>query len=209
MAEVARFREWDAAYPPGRRGGEWEIEYDHWPALYAGVLAFTDARPFIDWSAEELRAVLYVIARDNEDEHLVRSIRSSRPDTLLPLAEAAATMGERDAKWQLADQLGRLGQKGAREERVLLTFSRDESEYVRRRSLSALARLGSPAVEELSLQAWHRPDESQQWARMMALWCLHRTGSPHLERLLTEAEQGEHQLLADYALKLRLGEVEQ
>jgi hypothetical protein len=43
---------------------------------------------------------------------------------------------------------------------------------------------------------------------MMVLWCLHRTGSPHLETLLAEAEQDERPLLSEFAKKVRRGEVD-
>lgn len=72
-------------------------------------------------------------------------------------------------------------------------------------ALGALARLGSPMVEELALEAWHRPDEHQEWARMMALECLHSLGSPHLQPLLAEAERDERQYLRSYAERLRRG----
>jgi hypothetical protein len=208
MSEVAQFQDWAAAYPPERRGGEWECDYDQWPNLYDAVLEFVDARPFSSWSAEELRAVLYAVARDNEIEHLAHEIRSLSTATLLALAAAAVEIGEPDAKWQLAEELGRIEEASAEAERLLLTLARDENEYVRRRSLAALARLGSLALEELALAAWQRPDENQQWARMMVLWCLHRVGSPHLEPLLTEAEQDERPNLSNFAKKVRRGEVD-
>ena len=75
-------------------------------------------------------------------------------------------------------------------------------------SLLTLARLRSPATEQLALEAWSRSDESQQWARMAALWALYRVGSDQLERLLAEAEQDERPSLARYAAKVRTGEVE-
>ena len=162
MTEVAGFRDWAAAYPRESGHGEWECDYNHWPNLYDAVLEFADARPFASWSAEELRAVLYAVARGNEMQHLANEISSRR----------------------------------------------DENEYVRRRSLRALARLGSLALEELALAAWHRPDDNQEWSRMMVLWCLHRAGSPHLEPLLTEAEQDKRPYLSDFAKKVRRGEVE-
>lgn len=66
---------------------------------------------------------------------------------------------------------------------------RDDAEYVRRRALQALAALGCSEVERLALEMWDRPDPQREWARMMVLSCLNQAGSPHLERLLDEAEQ--------------------
>ena len=211
LTEVERFRAWsDTEYdvPPDRRGGEWECDYEFWPDLHAAVLEFAAARPFGSWSAEERQAVLYAIARDNEIEYLGREIRGRHPAAFMALAAAAVGGDEPNARWQLADQLGRLSRAGGEEERVLLAFAADECEYVRRRALGALARLGSPATEELALAAWDRPDEQQEYARMMALWVLHRIGSPHLSGLLDEAERDPRQYLPGYAARVRRGEVD-
>ena len=93
-------------------------------------------------------------------------------------------------------------------ERLLLALAGDEDEYVRRRALSSLARLGSAAVEELALAAWSKQDAAQEWARMNVLWSLHRIGSPLLARLLVEAETDERPYLSDYARRLREGRLE-
>jgi HEAT repeat protein len=175
--------------------------------IYDAILGFVAARPLESWSADELQAVLYVIARDNEMQHIAREIRRQRPELILSLADAAIRIGERDDRWQLAEELGQLGRNGGEEERLLLILARDEYEYVRRRALGALARLGSPLVEELALEAWHRPDEAQEWARMMALECLHSLDSPHLEPLLAEAERDERQFLRGFAEELRRGPI--
>src|SRR5689334_6373400 len=105
---VSRFREWAGAYPRARRYGEWECEYKSWPALHDAVLGFVDSRPFDSWSESELRAVLYAIAHDNEIQYLAQEIRQRHPDLLCPLARAALGIGERDDRWQLAEELGHL-----------------------------------------------------------------------------------------------------
>jgi hypothetical protein len=208
MLEVARFQLWAGAIPPECRHGEWECDYDHWDGLYTAVLGFVDAVPFRSWTPEQVQAVLFAVARDNEMQHLAGEIRARHPETLVALARAAVGLGERDAKWQLAEELGQLGQGGGDAERVLVAWSRDEEEYLRRRSLQALARLGSPAVEELALEEWGRPGENQQWSRISILWCLHRIGSPHLPPLLAAAERDERPYLSAFAKKVRQGEVD-
>jgi hypothetical protein len=205
MTEVGRFRTWASNHFPGPRSGEWECDYSHWDDLYAAVLSHVAASPPEAWSDEELQAVLYALARDNESEHLAEEICLRHPATLVALANAALVRGEPDARWQLAEQLGHLGHAGDEAERLLLSLASDEAEYVRRRALGALVRVGSPAVERLALDAWHRQDEHQEWARMMALDCLHRIGSPHRERLRAEAEQDERQHLRDFARRIPQG----
>lgn len=200
MAEVSRFRAWADAYPDAGRYGEWECDYESWPSLYEAVLQFVAGRPFESWSESELRAVLYAIARDNEMQHLAREVRERHQALVPPLARAALRMGEPDARWQLAIELGSLGIGG---EELLLELARDEHEYVRRRALESLARIGSPTVEELALVTWHRPDENQEHARMMALHCLEQVGSAQLEALLADAERDGRQYLRGFAEGMR------
>jgi hypothetical protein len=214
MAEVGRFRAWAGSDPPATRSqeqplyhadGEWECDYPHWPELYAAVIEHVAASPPEVWLDEQLQAVLYALARDNEDEHLGEEIRLRHPTTLIALAKTALLGGEFDARWQLADQLGHLDHHLGDVEGLLLAFVRDEDEYVRRRALKSLARIGSPSAEQLALEAWDRLDEHQEWARMMVLDCLHRIRSPHLEHLLAEAERDERQHLRGFAGRLRQG----
>jgi HEAT repeat protein len=199
LTEVHRFQEWANAYPTESRTGEWECDYRSWGRIYDAVFEFTASRPFEGWSFEELQAVLYAIARDNEIKHLAGEIRRRHPELLVPLAKVAIDIGERDDRWQLAEQLGQLGRTGGEEEKLLLILARDKQEYVRRRALGALARIGSAAVEELALEAWYRDDPDQEHARMMALDCLSAIGSPRLESLLAEAVQDERKYLAGFA----------
>lgn len=203
--EVARFREWSTDQT---HFGEWECDYRHWGDLHEAVSEFLRVRPFASWSADELDAVLFTVARDNEIQHLARQLRKHHAEVLIPLAAAAIELAEMDAKWQLAQELGRLGQAGGEVERLLLLLAQDEAEYVRRKSLEALARLGAPATAERALLEWHRPNENQQWARMMALWCLHRVGSTYLPPLLDDAEQDERPYLSAYARRVRKSDVD-
>ena len=110
-------------------------------------------------------------------------------------------------KWQLAEELGQLGRADRETEDILVILASDADEYVRRRSLQALARLRFPKFEELASKEWDRADENQQWARMNVLWCLHRVGSPLLERFLADAEQDERPYLSDFAQEVRQGRI--
>jgi HEAT repeat protein len=206
ILEVARFRRWADDFPIENRSPEWECDYPDWRSLYEAVLGLVSSRPFQHWSEVELEAVLYAVARDNEIQHLAREIRSY-PELLFALAKIAAECGEPDAKWQLAEELGQLGQCGQETEMLLVTLASDADEYVRRRSLHALARLRSQRVEELAMKEWHRPDENQQWARINVLSCLHRVRSSLLEPLIVDAERDERPHLADFAKRVRQGDV--
>src|SRR5262245_24098654 len=169
LTEVGEFRRWaEEVNPAGTRMGEWECDYKNWPALCTAVVEFVASKPFAEWSGNETSAVLYAIARDNESEYLAQVIRERHVEILVPLARASVELGERDDRWQFAEQLGRLGRAGGPEEGILRVLVRDEHEYVRRKALRALARLASPCVESEALRAWECPDVDQEWARMMA-----------------------------------------
>ncbi len=208
LTEVARFQSWAEAFPLEQRSGEWECLYQEWALLYAAVRHLLSTRLLADWSQAELAAVLYAVARDNEDQILAHQIGVQYPQLLLPLAEAASESGEPEAKWQFAQELGQATAPADSVEPLLLIFSQDGSEYVRRQALCSLARIGSPAVETLALSEWQRPDDSQQWMRMMVLWCLHRVKSSHLDGFLRQAEQDERPYLSAYARRVSHGEVE-
>ncbi|MCL2089686.1 MAG: HEAT repeat domain-containing protein [Micrococcales bacterium] len=204
--EVGRFQSWADSYLPHQRCGEWECDYEEWSSIYQAVLGFVAACPFGSWSHDDARTVLYAIARDNEMEHLAGEIRRQHPDLLVWLTHVSIAMGEPDDRWQLAAELGRLASEEA--EQLLLQLAHDQDEYVRRKALSALAKLSSPAVEELAVEAWHRPDPHQQWARMAALSALQQIGSPRLEALLTEAERDPRKYLREFAERVRRGDID-
>src|SRR6516225_4760079 len=101
LVEVERFRKWAEAYLPNRRSGEWECDYDSWDCLHDATLGFIGRHPFAEWSADETEAVLYIIARDNEIQHIAGDVGRRHPELLLPLTRAAIEHGESDARWQL------------------------------------------------------------------------------------------------------------
>ena len=164
MLEVARFQDWALGYDQsdGRYeygSGEWECNYDRWSELYDAVLKYAASGSVKAWPDEAMKAVLYAVARDREDQYLAEEIRVRHSATLVALAEAVLTGGEADAKWQLAEELGRLCPASVEVERLLLILARDEHEYVRRRALEALNRIGSSAVEQLARAALNEPVE--------------------------------------------------
>ena len=113
-----------------------------------------------------MQAVLYAIACDNEYQYLADEVHLHHPATLIALARAALSRGEPDAKWQLADELGHLLDAGGAANQLLLILARDEHEYVRRRALGALARVGSPAsgrrAAQTSTGQGDDPDEATE-----------------------------------------------
>ncbi len=122
--EIQLFRTWADGYPEPR-SGEWECGYGDWGRLYEAAFAFLEAKPEPrDWSTQEMRDVLYVLARDNETEHIAEELRIRQPELLVRITEAALIFGERDARWQLAEQIGQLGKAGGVEEKPFNVWHR-------------------------------------------------------------------------------------
>jgi HEAT repeat protein len=125
-------------------------------------------------SDSELRSLLlYVIARDNEVEHVLSLLSDSQT---LALAAFAVSEGEPDAKWQLSVRLGQL-EPAIETEEVLLQFASDANEYVRRRTIMTMADLGLKSTEPHAWAAWNSGD---QYQRMAALHVLQRLQSGQL-----------------------------
>ncbi|HWE92899.1 MAG TPA: HEAT repeat domain-containing protein [Tepidisphaeraceae bacterium] len=206
---VDRFRQWADSHYPGQPTDYWVFNFDGWDELHAAVMHFVENVAMDRWSDEQMHAVLDAIHYDDEHLYLAREIGERRPDLLIPLAKASMKPGSGyAARWQLADQIGRMRDPSPAREEVLLRFAHDEEEYVRRRAIQSLARIGSAAAGPLVLKAWSEETDAQQWTRMMTLWVLHRIGSPRLEDLLAQAERDQRPHLSEYARKVRRGEVE-
>lgn len=200
--EIARFRAWADAYPIAERGGEWECDYRAWQDIYHAFAAFV-ATPCQQWSEASIVQLLYIIARDNDNQILARTL-GQHPENLLYLAERAGTQREPDATWQLAVELGRLpAAYWPRVEPLLLAYLRDPDEYVRRRVLSVLADGGSAHVREFIQPMWESGDEYQ---RMTALYALWKTASPVLPHYLALAKADGRPHLVNYADRIQRGE---
>lgn len=202
--EVKRLRDW-AATQEERAG--WELRYKRWDAIHEKVDAFIDGVELSKWTREEANDVLFVLAKSWDSGHFIYKLRHGDAEIVFHLAQESLKGSEWDARWQLAELLGFLP-NDTRTKPLLLRFVDDGNEYVRRRSLQELARVGSKQVEQLALREWHREDEMQEYARMMALSCWRHIQSPLLESHLREAEASSLEYLPDFARRLRNGEVE-
>lgn len=201
--EVARFRRWaDASPVPLRmRNGEWACGYPGWAQIYTAFDAFVATSSCRLWSEATTELILYVIARDDDNMHLVRSV-ARKPDDLFCLAKHAVTSPEWDAKWQIAAELGRIGADSPDVEGLLLRFVHDDDEYVRRRALLALADIESAQVAALLDGAWESGSEYQ---RVDVLYILWKMRSRELDHYLLLAEAAPQQYLVDYAARIRAG----
>jgi hypothetical protein len=134
--EVRRFRQWQDAGAPDvlglGHGAEWESNYPHWELLYQAVLQRLETPAKL--SESEKGELLYVLARDSEDEEVAEMLARS-PAVVEQLIPTVFDYPDPDARWQFAMMLPvALGEDAAEH---LARFSRDDNEYVRRRALAA------------------------------------------------------------------------
>ena len=135
------------------------------------------------WDESTVLDLLYIIARDNENEDLVALLSEAQPEGLFRLAEAAVGCDEPDARWQLAEYLGKVEGDRARAEAILLVLVHDGAEYVSRRALLALANLGSSHLSSLCERAWATGHEYQRIAALHAI----RAASPRSCRSISSS----------------------
>jgi HEAT repeat protein len=147
------------------------------------------------WDSEAKKLLLYVIARDNEVEHVANLLNESQA---FALASSWAEE-EPDAKWQLAVRLGKLPM-GDETEQLLVDFETDSNEYARRRAMMVLAELGYKSAEKHVAAAWNTGNEYQ---RMAALHVLERLGSPQLNDYLELASADVRQHLVAMVNRIR------
>ena len=200
--QVAQFKCWASNYPENQRTGEWECDYEQWVALWAAALSVLQSILPEEWSDECSSNLLYTIARDNETEHIVDYL-STNAEALLKLARLAIDSSERDAKWQLAAQLGALSARKVEAESLLLRLVHDEDEYVSRRALLALGSLKSEQAEALAEKAWQT---GQEYQRIAALWVLRDVASSKLGEYVLRAQEDGREYVVWNAREVQLAE---
>ena len=176
--------------PQDERGGEWECDYRHWGIVYDAFETFIQTSHPATWTADEKVRLLYILARDNESE-IVAQMVSTNQHALIGLTEFAITHGHGDDKWQLAVQLYTLDDKNMAIE-LLEQLVMAKEEYVNRRSLMELAKLGASSVEHYCELFWNRHiylDEDEEYQRMAVLTALKEINSTQLGHYLELAKK--------------------
>ncbi len=201
--EIKNFRLW-AEESPEKRFGEWECDYQEWSEIYDAIPNFLESGRIDNLNTGDLEELLYIISADNECEIIAAKI-AEHPKQLIFLARFALNSDLINAKWQLADVLGNVEVHKAEEEQLLFLFANDEDEYVSRRALGALGRIGSSRLVEFVELAWATNHEYQ---RIMALSALRKVKSPELEKYLALADSDGREYVVKCAERIRSGDWE-
>ena len=193
--EITRFREW--APPAESQHGEWECEYEHWDRLWAAAISTIGQYADTVMPPNVTDALLYVLARDNECEH-VRDHLVGSPQLLSALAAHATGTKDADATWQIAVSLGEAKLENAAE--LIRPFLEDENEYVRRRSLMAFAPFAPREAERIALQ---NLTDAYEYTRIAALHVLDMIDSSHVATTLDALENDLNEYVRSSVRELR------
>ncbi len=203
--EIEKFKEWSKNFEPIpeiERDGEWELLYEDWNKLDDLMCDFLTNTNYHDWSEEETKLVLYLIARDNEDERFINTLVKNQPSILEFLAFKSFEFGEPNAKWQIAIRLDKMIDKKTAQ-LLLEEYLKDEDEYVRRRSLIMLAKFQHHNLEQFCEDIWYRKDKMQEYQRIAVLSALSITKSKELEKYIKLAIKDGSKFLVERANRLK------
>jgi HEAT repeat protein len=174
--QVAKFKQWAATAE--RLSGEWECDYEHWQYLWAAasdaIVAYRDGLIPNDVAND----LLYALARDNECEH-IRVTLQSFPALVTTLAKLAVVSGDAAAKWQIVTAVAEAQLPNSAE--LLRRYLSDSDEYVRRRSLMAIAPFSPKEAEAIAIT---NLKDDFEYTRMAALHVLNIVESDHLQTAL-------------------------
>ena len=193
--EIARFRAWAVGHEGS--SGEWECDYPEWRALYkaaeAAYAAYASDPP--DYATKDL--LLYAIARDNECQRLSDALLQY-PELLLNLARHAKEYPDWNARWQMPVILAEAGLPESPD--LIRSFIADDDEYVRRRSLMALAKYCPDEAEGIAIAGM---DEKHEYTRIAALHVLFDVGSDRLQYFLDRHETDPNEYVRQNVAELK------
>ncbi|HOP21586.1 MAG TPA: hypothetical protein PK055_00865 [Gammaproteobacteria bacterium] len=174
--KVARFKKWASS----RQGtyGEWECDYQHWDELWKAAEESMKDFSHENSDIETINNLLYTIARDNEIERL-RKEAIKYPELLRQLARFGVDSSEPDAKWQVSVSVADAQLPDAAD--LIRPYLNDNNEYVRRRSLLAIAPFSPNEAEEIA-KVWM--DKDYEYSRIAGLHVLDILKSECLELYL-------------------------
>lgn len=192
--ECDRFRSWAV----GREGsyGEWECDYHDWQSLWKAVDDAIERSPVSPFEEMDFLNLLYVLGRDNEIEW-IRKRLIHFPDLLHQLALRAVDHPDDAIGWQIAVSISEANLPDAA---ILLTpYLTDSNEYVRRRSLLALASVDPTRAEEIAIS---NLADDYAYTRMAALYVLAEVGSLRVHAEATRMLDDPDEYVRETAVKI-------
>ncbi|AFM03365.1 hypothetical protein Fleli_0911 [Bernardetia litoralis DSM 6794] len=115
------------------------------------------------------------------------------------ICERGVTTNLIDAKSQLAASLYKIENKEKAKE-LLLSYYKDEDEYIRRMSLNSLHKLGYQNINDLLLNSW---DKNEEYERMICLQIWSEINEKEFIKYCEIAEKDERKYLREFAIKIK------
>ncbi len=192
--EVDRFRSWAV----GREGsyGEWECDYPDWPSLWKAVDAALEHSQTSPLDDKDFSNLLYALGRDNEIEQIRRHLIHF-PDLLRELALRTVGHADDAACWQIAASVSEAKLPDAAS--LLTPYLTDSNEYVRRRSLIALASVDPTRAEEVAIS---NLADDYEYTRIAALSVLAEVGSLRVHAEASRMLDDPHEYVRANAAKI-------
>lgn len=146
--------------------------------------------------------MLYVIARDSECSHLLKATLKY-PRWFEKLCRYGIDSRYYNVRWQFAEQLGGYhGDSNIKE--MLFRFIESGDEYTERMALQSMCGHFPERAEEYAVKFWGRNIyEQDEYQKIMALYALHRIGSPLLGTYIEKSYQTNYHYLKGWADKYK------
>lgn len=194
-SEVSRFREWAVSYKD--TSGEWECDYGNWDSIYLATDNLLKESLNTNFQSDLLDDLIYIIARDNECE-IIREKLTDFPDLLRVLAFRALDSEEWHAKWQIVVSVHEANLMDASD--LIRPYLKDKEEYVRRRSLAALAYHSPLEAESIAKE---NMNGKYEYTRIMGLNVLKIVESDSLEFYLKRHENDPDEYVRNNVQEIR------
>jgi hypothetical protein len=186
--EIKKFRTWAKKYPLYKRNGEWECDYHKWGDIRSAFDEWLAKTEHLS-DSKEIDDVLYIIARDNECEALIKKLAKNQ-NLSLQLAKSSVNTLHTDAKWQLAKVIATFDLDEI--DALLFNLSIDRSDYAQRICMMESAKRKSKYTKEMIEWSWFAHEEHQ---KISALWSLYWINDPDLAHYLKKAKESNLQYL--------------
>ena len=180
--------------------------YPDWLDIYE---CFSDVLKNLEVSDADsilLREMIYIIARDNEDEILIDELAEYQ-NWFEILCQHCVASDEAEAKWQFAAYMDRLKNTHVIK-KFIMVLAIDEDEYVCRRAMLNMPAIRPDKVEEYAKLYWDRDwhnRERKDYQRLVVLYALNEIHSPLLSDYLQSAMESGNRVLMEYAMKIQNG----
>lgn len=178
-----------------------EWEYPNWDMLIKLTIEAIKAVCNGEKTKELIDCILEVMALDNEDEQILDECEEKLTfNDLLYLVQIAILHIQREARWQIAELLGRYKNNDTTE--FLRRLIGDDDKYVQRRALLSLTKVNICQAEEICLTKLTDEDD---YLRLVSLRILREIKSDFLEQAISTLKNDKFQYIQKEIEEIKMG----